>query len=206
MKHASTLRLYRCWAALKGRSPAPARADVRPRLLGSAMLDLFTLKTDALVFGYAGSRLRSGLPQKLDGLGFTVLWRPSDQADLLRLLHGIVKHHKPILLGARHAHTRVTSEHAEILLLPTLERSGEAGLIGSLSASRDWMAAGWPKAELALAAISTPEQSLHQEIGREPPRLPSIGSLRPRLISTPSGIDSGLAEILNRKKQLETSR
>ncbi len=196
MKHISSLRLYRCWAALKGRKEIPARRDLRPHLLGGAMLDLFTLRPDSFIFGYAGSRLRAGLAQPLDHLDFPAVWRPHDRTAVLRLLHGIVTHGGPVLVGARHAAAGRDAEQAEILLLPTGEPSGGISLVGVLAASSAWTSARRGGDLLTLAALSTPEQALLEE-GRPNAEKPAgPPPLRPRLMALSVSDGHNSAEIL----------
>jgi hypothetical protein len=92
MKHAASRELYAYWQQLRGRRPAPERAEVEPAAIRHALSEAFILALDAAEgypFRLAGTRLCALFGRELKGVSFIGLWAEPNRrtiADLLAIL------------------------------------------------------------------------------------------------------------------------
>ncbi len=92
MKHAASRELYAYWQELRGRRPAPERAEVEPAAIRGILSETFILaldRTAAFPFRLAGTRVCALFNRELKGESFLTLWEQTSRpavADLLGIL------------------------------------------------------------------------------------------------------------------------
>jgi hypothetical protein len=92
MKHAASRELYTYWQELRGRRPAPERAEIEPAAIRGILSETFILALDrpaGYPFRLAGTRVCALFDRELKGQTFLGLWDETDRrtmADLLGIL------------------------------------------------------------------------------------------------------------------------
>lgn len=92
MKHAASRELYSYWQELRGRRPAPERAEIEPAAIRGILSETFILALDrpaGYPFRLAGTRVCALFDRELKGESFLALWDETSRrmmADLLGIL------------------------------------------------------------------------------------------------------------------------
>jgi hypothetical protein len=92
MKHAASRELYAYWQELRGRRPAPERAEIEPAAIRGILSETFILALDRPArypFRLAGTRVCALFDRELKGTPFLELWDETSRhtvADLLAIL------------------------------------------------------------------------------------------------------------------------
>ncbi len=92
MKHAASRELYAYWQELRGRRPAPERAEIEPGAIRGVLSDAFILALDRgadYPFRLAGTRACALFGRELKGQSFIALWDDASRRtvrDLLAIL------------------------------------------------------------------------------------------------------------------------
>jgi hypothetical protein len=92
MKHAASRELYAYWQELRGRRPAPERAEIEPAAIRGILSETFILALDRPArypFRLAGTRVCALFDRELKGTSFIELWDETSRhtmADLLAIL------------------------------------------------------------------------------------------------------------------------
>jgi hypothetical protein len=92
MKHAASRDLYAYWEALRGRRPAPQRAQIEPNAIRHVLSETFIVALDRSTgypFRLAGTRVCALFGHELKGESFLGLWDEASRKtvrDLLNLL------------------------------------------------------------------------------------------------------------------------
>jgi hypothetical protein len=92
MKHAASRELYAYWQELRGRRPAPERAEIEPAAIRGILSETFIVALDRTAgypFRLAGTRVCALFDRELKGESFVTLWDDTSRrtaADLLGIL------------------------------------------------------------------------------------------------------------------------
>lgn len=121
MKHAASRELYAYWQELRGRRPAPERAEIEPGAIRQVLSDAFILAVDhraGYPFRLAGTRMCALFGRELKGRSFTALWDEASQRAIRDLLGVLADEWVGTVAGAT-AQTRSGAlVELELLLLP----------------------------------------------------------------------------------------
>lgn len=137
MKHAASRELYAYWQELRGRRPAPERAEIEPGAIREVLSDAFILALDHAAgypFRLAGTRVCALFCRELKGESFVRLWDETSRRTVLDLLAILADEWVGTVAGAT-AHTRSGElVELELLLLPlAASRPSLARTIGVLA-------------------------------------------------------------------------
>lgn len=94
MKHAASRELFAYWQELRGRRPAPERAEIEPAAIRQVLSDTFIIALDRAAgypFRLAGTRVCALFGHELKGHSFSALWDEESRravGDLLAILTG----------------------------------------------------------------------------------------------------------------------
>ena len=128
MKHPSTRAVFDYWDRKRGTRPAPARAEINPSEIRTALGDTFMLAadfTDHLRFRLAGTRVCALFGREIKGEAVTELWGETSRKSVDALIAGVVHESDGVVAGVT-ARTEDGGEtDLELLLLP-LAHSGHA--------------------------------------------------------------------------------
>jgi hypothetical protein len=137
MKHAATRELYAYWQELRGRRPAPERAEIEPAAIRPVLSEAFILALDhtqGFPFRLAGTRVCALFSRELKGESFVRLWDESSQRAMLDLLAVLKDEWVGTVAGATADNTDGETVELELLLLPlAAPRPSLARTIGILA-------------------------------------------------------------------------
>jgi hypothetical protein len=121
MKHAASRELYAYWQELRGRRPAPERAEIEPSAIRGALSDAFIIALDRgaeYPFRLAGTRVCALFGHELKGQSFAALWDEESRRTIRDLLSILADEWVGTVAGAT-ARTRGGAlVELELLLLP----------------------------------------------------------------------------------------
>lgn len=137
MKHRSIRELYDYWNARRGRRPAPARSDIDPGDIRTALADTFIVRLDETAghpFRIAGTRVCALFGRDLKHEPFLHLWSPQSRV-LVRDLFDIVAQESIGLLAGVTGVGDVGGEvDLELLALPLIHDGRSDGrVLGALA-------------------------------------------------------------------------
>ena len=139
MKHSSIRELYDYWNTRRGRRPAPARNDIDPGEIRTALADTFILSLDKPAghpFRIAGTRVCALFGRDLKQEPFLDLWSPHSRTMMCDLF-GIVAQESVGLLAGITGTGDAGELDLELLALPLLhEGRTDARVLGALAPSR----------------------------------------------------------------------
>jgi hypothetical protein len=158
MKHPSTRAIFDYWDRKRGTRPAPARAEINPSEIRTALGDTFMLAadfTDQLRFRLAGTRVCALFGREIKGEAVPEMWSETSRKSIDALLASVVHESDGVVAGVT-ARTEDGSEiDLELLLLP-LAHSGHAR-IRALGVLAPVLTPYWigikPVAELTLGTL-----------------------------------------------------
>lgn len=103
MRHRSIQALYDYWNTVRGNRPAPARTEIDPRGVATALGDIFLLDGPAADFRFrlAGSRVVAAVGQTLTGRRFDEIWLEAAREAARHALACPADEGEPILVGIR---------------------------------------------------------------------------------------------------------
>ncbi len=157
MKHAASRELYAYWEQLRGRRPAPERAEIEPGAIRQSLSEAFILAIDHAAgypFRLAGTRVCALFGRELKGESFLRLWDRTSQREILQLLAILVDEWVGTVAGATARNSRGELIELELLLLPlSAPRPALSRTIGVLAPLTDPQSIGLnPVAALTLGA------------------------------------------------------
>jgi hypothetical protein len=121
MKHPASRELYAHWQELRGRRPAPERAEIEPSAIRQILGEAFILALDhsaGYPFRLAGTRVCALFGRELKGESFVGLWDDISRRAVLELLSVLADEWIGTVAGAS-AHTSNGEPlELELLLLP----------------------------------------------------------------------------------------
>jgi len=139
MKHSSIRELYDYWNTRRGRRSAPARNDIDPGDIRSALADTFIVTLDKSAghpFRIAGTRVCALFGRDLKQEAFLDLWSPQSRTIMCDLF-GIVARESIGLLAGITGTGDAGEFDLELLALPLLhEGRTDARVLGALAPGR----------------------------------------------------------------------
>lgn len=121
MKHAASRDLYAYWQELRGRRPAPERADIEPGAIRGVLSEAFIValdRTAAYPFRLAGTRVCALFGRELKGSSFVCLWDDASRPTILDLLAIAADEWIGTVAGVTARNTQGETIDLELLLLP----------------------------------------------------------------------------------------
>lgn len=121
MKHAASRELYAYWQELRGRRPAPERAEIEPGAIRQILSEAFILALDHTAgypFRLAGTRICALFSRELKGESFVRLWDEPSRRTILDLLGILADEWVGTVAGATAHNANGESVELELLLLP----------------------------------------------------------------------------------------
>jgi hypothetical protein len=157
MKHPASRQLYAYWEELRGRRPAPERAEIEPGAIRQILSEAFILALDLTndyPFRLAGTRVCALFGRELKGESFLRLWDETSRATIIDLLGILADEWVGTVAGVTGRNTGGELVELELLLLPlAASRPTLARTIGVLAPlkSPQWIGTN-PIGPLALGS------------------------------------------------------
>jgi len=145
MKHAARRELSTYWEALRGRRPAPQRAEIEPGAIRHVLSETFIVTLDRSTgypFRLAGTRVCALFGRELKGESFLGLWDDASRKTLRELLLILTGETVGTVAGVTATSTSGEPLDLELLLLPlSAPRPMLARTIGVLAPMRvpEWI-------------------------------------------------------------------
>jgi hypothetical protein len=121
MKHAASRDLYAYWEALRGRRPAPQRAQIEPSAIRHVLSETFIIALDrgtGYPFRLAGTRVCALFGHELKGESFLGLWDEASRKTVRDLLNLLTSEMVGTVAGVTAQSTSGEPLDLELLLLP----------------------------------------------------------------------------------------
>lgn len=121
MKHAASRELYAYWEQLRGRRPAPERAQIEPGAIRQILSETFILALDRTAgypFRLAGTRICAMFGREVKGESFVALWDETSQPTIRELLGVLTEEWVGTVAGATARTADGDLVEFELLLLP----------------------------------------------------------------------------------------
>jgi len=121
MKHAASRDLYAYWEALRGRRPAPQRAEIEPAAIRHVLSETFIVTLDrgaGYPFRLAGTRVCALFGRELKGESFLGLWDEASRKTLRELLNLLTSETVGTVAGVTAQSATGEPLDLELLLLP----------------------------------------------------------------------------------------
>jgi hypothetical protein len=137
MKHPASRELYAYWQELRGRRPAPERAEIEPAAVRQILSETFILTLDPVCgypFRLAGTRVCALFARELKGESFAGLWDEPSRRTVLDLLTVLRNELVGTVAGVTAHDASGQPVELELLLLPlTANRPNLARCMGVLA-------------------------------------------------------------------------
>jgi hypothetical protein len=121
MKHAASRELYAYWQELRGRRPAPERAEIEPAAIRGILSETFILALDrpaGYPFRLAGTRVCALFDRELKGASFLELWDEMSRRTIVDLLAVLADEWVGTVAGVSAHNSEADAIDLELLLLP----------------------------------------------------------------------------------------
>jgi hypothetical protein len=121
MKHAASRELYAYWQELRGRRPAPERAEIEPAAIRAILSETFILALDRPArypFRLAGTRICALFDRELKGTSFLDLWDETSRRTVTDLLAILADEWVGTVAGVSARDGEGQTIELELLLLP----------------------------------------------------------------------------------------
>jgi hypothetical protein len=121
MKHAASRDLFSYWEALRGRRPAPQRAEIEPGAIRHVLSETFIVtldRTGGYPFRLAGTRVCALFGRELKGESFLGLWDEASRTTVRDLLSILTSETVGTVAGVTAHSTSGEPLDLELLLLP----------------------------------------------------------------------------------------
>jgi hypothetical protein len=137
MKHAASRELYAYWQELRGRRPAPERAEIEPGAIRQILSESFILALDRASdypFRLAGTRVCALFGRELKAESFVSLWDEPSRRTIRDLLGVLAEEWVGTVAGVTASNADGELAELELLLLPlSARRPSLARTIGVLA-------------------------------------------------------------------------
>jgi len=123
MKQAASRELYAYWQDLRGRRPAPLRAEIEPGAIRHVLGEAFIVALDrntGYPFRLAGTRVCALFGRELKGESFVSLWDEASRKTIFDLLNILAKETIGTVAGVTTQNTDGEPLELELLMLPLL--------------------------------------------------------------------------------------
>lgn len=121
MKHPASRELFAYWQELRGRRPAPERAEIEPSAIRQILGEAFILALDhgaGYPFRLAGTRICALFGRELKGESFVRLWDAESQRTIVELLGILADEWVGTVAGVAARDGNGEAVDLELLLLP----------------------------------------------------------------------------------------
>lgn len=121
MKHPASRRLYAYWDELRGKRPAPERAEIEPGAIRGILSEAFILALDRAAdypFRLAGTRTCALFCCELKGQPFLSLWDETSRRTVRELFSILIEESIGTIAGVSAATAQGEAMDLELLLLP----------------------------------------------------------------------------------------
>lgn len=121
MKHAASRELYAYWQELRGRRPAPERAEIEPAAIRGILSETFILALDrpaGYPFRLAGTRVCALFDRELKSASFLELWDETSRRAVSDLLAILADEWVGTVAGVSARNSKGQALDLELLLLP----------------------------------------------------------------------------------------
>jgi hypothetical protein len=121
MKHPASRELYTYWQELRGRRPAPERAEIEPAAIRGILSETFILALDrptGYPFRLAGTRVCALFNRELKGESFLTLWDQTSRRTVADLLSILIDEWVGTVAGVKAQNGEGETIDLELLLLP----------------------------------------------------------------------------------------
>jgi hypothetical protein len=121
MKHAASRELYSYWQELRGRRPAPERAEIEPAAIRGILSETFIVALDrpaGYPFRLAGTRVCALFDRELKDKSFLALWDETSRSTVADLLRILADEWVGTVAGVSTSDTEGRTYELELLLLP----------------------------------------------------------------------------------------
>jgi hypothetical protein len=137
MKHPASRRLYAYWDELRGKRPAPERAEIEPGAIRQILSEAFILALDHAAgypFRLAGTRVCALFGHELKGGSFLAMWDDASRPVIRDLVGILTDESVGTVAGVSASTARGEAMELELLLLPlSAPRPNLARTIGVLA-------------------------------------------------------------------------
>lgn len=137
MKHPASRELHAYWDELRGKRPAPERAEIEPRAIRQILSEAFILALDRAAdypFRLAGTRVCALFCGELKGQPFLSLWNETSRSAIRDLFSILIDESVGTVAGVSTATAQGEALDFELLLLPlSATRPSLARAIGVLA-------------------------------------------------------------------------
>lgn len=137
MKHPASRRLYGYWEDLRGKRPAPERAEIEPGAIRQILSEAFIVALDhtsGYPFRLAGTRVCALFCRELKGEPFLSLWDEPSRPAIRELFSILADEWVGTVAGVTASNARGEAVDLELLLLPlSATRPSLARTIGVLA-------------------------------------------------------------------------
>jgi hypothetical protein len=137
MKHPASRRLYAYWEELRGKRPAPERAEIEPGAIRQILSEAFILALDPTAgypFRLAGTRVCALFCRELKSEPFLSLWDETSRSAIRELFSILADEWVGTVAGVTASNARGEVMELELLLLPlSATRPSLARTIGVLA-------------------------------------------------------------------------
>jgi hypothetical protein len=123
MKHAASRELHTYWQALRGRRPAPQRAEIEPAAIRHVLSEAFIVALDrgaGYPFRLAGTRVCALFGRELKGESFLGLWDEESRKTMRDLVHLLTSETVGTVAGVTAQNGDGEALDLELLLLPLI--------------------------------------------------------------------------------------
>jgi hypothetical protein len=135
MKSEASINLFMYWNRLRGKRPAPSRAEIEPADIRQHLADTFILERDARgqsIFRLAGTRVCATYGRELKNFAFASLFGPHDLTLVTKLINAAYEQKSPCLIGFEGRSVGGRRTGFEALLLPLHAEGESARLFGAI--------------------------------------------------------------------------
>lgn len=125
MKHPASRRLYAYWDELRGKRPAPERAEIEPGAIRQILSEAFIVALDQTTrypFRLAGTRVCALFGRELKGESFLTLWDEASRPEIRELFGILADEWVGTVAGVTAANASGEAVELELLLLPLAAR------------------------------------------------------------------------------------
>lgn len=137
MKHPASRRLFAYWDDLRGKRPAPERAEIEPGAIRQILSEAFILALDhaaSYPFRLAGTRMCALFCCELKGRPFLSLWEETSRSTVSNLFGILMDESVGTVAGVSAATAQGEAVNLELLLLPlSASRPSLARAIGIMA-------------------------------------------------------------------------
>lgn len=198
MKTKGTMELFLYWNRLRGRRPAPFRAEIEPADIKAQLPDTFILEEDAGgngVFRLAGTRLCSTFGRELKGFVFASLWNDRNRKLIERLTRNAFHDNSVVVVSFNATSRNGRINEFELVMLPLHGNDQDARVLGAIVAiDRPFWVGVDPIADCHMTTVRIVDPE------REPAFLKNRPAIAVPQLDPSENVFPGQAPVTNRRR------